>query len=398
MTRNELYLSAATVICALGESACAESALNLRPAMVERTRGAAFGRVTGFKDQEDVTGSCRVIFTGADKVRKKFLALDKTGWIFTGMDPGTTYLSGVSCGFRRLDMKELRFDVPGAGKIAYFGHLRVVFPVAASGPSGTEAAIGAAFFGGVIGAAASGPSGTEAATRAAVVGDAISSEILAGSQQNLLKAPDPWYHVSDGYDEALAEYRARYGADASALQPVVSIVPGAPVQLKPAPATLAGFSIGEHVVTSEASCTGAGLVWQKLDDGQFSCSKAPVDLGVPATVKLTTCAQTVSRIMVNANSDRAAWSALTARLVKLSRFFAKSFGDSHSRDTNSLDDCNEEIKICFAKGRARTSETWRWREDQSLTLRLDGGPPGSGPSLTVVHDATALCRARSGKP
>ena len=376
MTRNEFYMSVATVICALGASACAESALSLRPAMVERTQGAAFGRVTGFKDQEDVTDHCRVVFTGADKVTKKYLALDKTGWIFTGMEPGTTYLSRVSCGFRRLDMKELRFDVPGAGKIAYFGHIRVVFPVATSGPSGTEASIGAAFFfGGVIGSA-----------------------ILAGSRENLLKAPDPWYHVRDGYDEALTEYRARYGAEASALQPVVSIVPGAPAKLKPAPATLAGFSVGKDIVTSEASCTGAGLVWQKLDDGQFSCSKALVDLGVPATVKLTTCAQTVSRITVDASSDHAAWSALTARLVKLSRFFAKSYGDSHSRDTNSLDDCNEEIRSCFAKGRARTSEIWRWREDQSLTLVLDGGPPGSGPSLTVVHDATALCRARSGKP
>jgi hypothetical protein len=74
------------------------------------------------------------------------------------------------------------------------------------------------------------------------------------------------------------------------------------------PTTVAGFALGGNVSAAEARCTGAGLAWERLNKRQFSCSGAPVDVGAPATVRLTACEGLVCKVAVNANADGAGWS------------------------------------------------------------------------------------------
>jgi hypothetical protein len=155
---------------------------------------------------------------------------------------------------------------------------------------------------------------------------------------------------------------------------------------RPAPPTFAGFSLSKDIAAAEASCTAAGLAWEKLDGGRFSCSRTPVDLGVPMSVQVTECKGTVLEVAVDAGSDGAEWRILTQRFVKLSKLLAETYGVPHQRDTAPLDDCTQEIDKCFSRGRARTSSIWIWPDGQSFRLVLDGGPAGGKPALTIVGD------------
>lgn len=374
-------LSIFTAICVLVTNGCEATTSDLWREAIGKTHGAAFGRVNAFMDRKDVTEGCRIFLTAGTVKSTQTLVLDRGGWVFTAVEPGPATLFRVECAGQKLDAEDLKFNVPAGGKIAYFGHIRVIFPNA-SGPAGDTA-------GAVAGAILAG----------ALTGRDRRPHLVDSAPAPATDAPDAWYRVNDSYTEAVTEYLTRFGADSRALEPVSSIVTGgAPPVPEPAPATFLGFTPGKKVAAAEASCTGAGLVWKTVEDELYSCSNTPVDTGIPVTADIATCAGNVSEIALNANPDGAAWSALVQRFVKLSTLLAGSHGQPHQRDTAALDDCTEEIERCFARGRVRTSATWRWPDRQNLTIRLDGGPAGGAPSLTVVYNAAALCRAKPTGP
>jgi hypothetical protein len=166
---------------------------------------------------------------------------------------------------------------------------------------------------------------------------------------------------------------------------------------KPPPVTAAGFELGKAVALAEERCTGAGHTWQALEDGELSCSSAPVDLGVPVTVKLAACAGVVCNVVVNA-SDGAPWSALVPRFGQLSQLLEKEVGASHQRETKAINGCADSMSDCFAAGRVRTSVTWRWPNKEVVSLVLDGGPPGGAPVLGVFYGTAALAPGGFAEP
>jgi len=371
MTQRYSFMSRFPVICALGlgSIACASPAANLRPREINREQGAVFGHIKVVNKGQEVTQDCYVELTDEVQRRKAYMSLDDTGWVFTAVNRGPTCLSRVICtlgGFARYNAeysgRDLRFNVPGDGKIAYFGNVWVDLR-----SDREDSAAGAALLGAM-----------------GLVGGIASALISSNEVDN------PQAGVVNLFDEAVGVYGNRYGEQARALEPVISLA-GKPMASpsRPPPASAAGFALGKDVAAAEARCTGAGFRWHELDDGRFSCSGAPTDLGVPATVELTACAEAVCKVEVNASADGAAWSALVERFMKLSKLLEGSHGDQQKRETHSLDDCADGVQRCFNAGRVRTSATWSWSDKQRVSLMLDGGPQGGAPSLSLVYGAAA---------
>jgi hypothetical protein len=153
------------------------------------------------------------------------------------------------------------------------------------------------------------------------------------------------------------------------------------------PATGAGFALGQPPAAAEARCTGAGMVWEKVEGGAFSCNGTPDGLGVPAVVKLTACGDTVCEVAVDAGADGAPWATLLARFGTLARRLVEQHGDKHQRETRALDGCVLGSTSCADSGRVRKSEIWRWADKRRVSLVLDGGRPGGAPSLRIIYSA-----------
>jgi hypothetical protein len=168
MPQRDFFLSLSTVVCVLGVSACAAPASNLQSEMIGSAPGAAFGRVQAFIDEQDVTKDCNVYF--AERSTSK---------------PGPVYLSSVECNGRKLIRKNLSFDVPGGGEIAYFGHIRADFQ-GISGPVPDRA--GAIVLGGIIG-------GAVGAAVSPTVGIDLGTEIANLAPAPSSPPPDGWYRV-----------------------------------------------------------------------------------------------------------------------------------------------------------------------------------------------------------
>ena len=175
----------------------------------------------------------------------------------------------------------------------------------------------------------------------------------------------------------------------SSWAPAVTVVPAPVYAAGQPPATAAGFALGTDIAAAEARCTEASLAWSKLNDRQFTCSGAPADVGVPATVKLTTCGGLVCKVAVNGSADGAAWGTLTERFNALTASLEQSHGGTYQRDARPLSDCTQATSQCFAAGRVRRTMTWQWPNKQSVLLVLSGAPVGGTPSLGVFYRTPA---------
>jgi hypothetical protein len=76
-----------------------------------------------FKGEDEVTGSCSILFTDEKKQGIGY-SLDDSGWVFATLPRGPRHLSFVNCAvwnglFYGTDA--LRFDVAGGGRTTYFG-------------------------------------------------------------------------------------------------------------------------------------------------------------------------------------------------------------------------------------------------------------------------------------
>ena len=212
--------------------------------------------------------------------------------------------------------------------------------------------------------------------------------------------------AAQGLKQGAGEIGFRIASDLSRSDQPVRISPAPAAASPPAPATesppvlaagsspesAAGFALGSDAAAAEARCTGASFVWQKVNDRQFSCSGAPADVGVPATVTLTTCSGLVCKVSVNGSADGAAWGALVDRFGALSALLEGNHGNQVERETKPLKDCTEEVSACFAAGRVRKSTTWRWSDKHSVSLVLWGGPVGGPPELRIYYYTAAYTK------
>ena len=181
------YIALGVLLGSLGTVGCASSATNLKPGSGPTGQGALFGRIEVQNQGEDVTGSCYVGLSDAAEHQKANLSLDKSGWLFTSVNRGPTYVSDLLCTLGDLirynasfHTRKLHFDVHGDGTIVYFGHVRVELKSEGSG------VVAATLLGGGL-------------------GNALAS---AGEGENGA------VQVHDGFDEAKREYRRRYGQQA----------------------------------------------------------------------------------------------------------------------------------------------------------------------------------------
>ena len=184
------------LVVSLFFSACATSSSNLKPGELSNDKGAFFGHIQVFNQNEDVTSSCYVEFTDSEGHRKQYTSLDKTGWIFTSVVPGDTYLSMAICTVGGLmkrniqfNTRELKFAVSDQLKMSYFGHVAVHMDYDGSVPV-------VAFLGGAIAGA------------------------IAATPVNAAKAVT----VENRFQEASKEYYERYGATAKRLELVSRVV------------------------------------------------------------------------------------------------------------------------------------------------------------------------------
>jgi hypothetical protein len=188
---------------AIHGSGCASPASNLRIDAVAAGHGAFFGRINVRNEGRGVTKHCYVEFTDAAAKRKIYTSLDNTGWVFSEVGNGPTYLSRVTCtlgGFIKYNAeyqtRKFYFNVRGGSEIAYFGDIQI--EMNSSGTGATEGAV----FGGAVG------------TLLATAGEGGNGSLYVDVQ----------------FEEAVREYRARYGATASALAPRIAV----PTELIPA--------------------------------------------------------------------------------------------------------------------------------------------------------------------
>jgi len=362
----------------LGLLGCVSSGTNLKPGNVPKDRGALFGRIEVENQGKDVTGACYVALSDEAEHQKANLSLDRSGWLFTTVTRGETYLSTVMCtvgGFVKYNAtfhsRALYFDVPGDGTIAYFGHVRINLRSEGSG------VVGASLLGGGLGNG------------------------LASSGEG----DDAQMQLRDGFAEAVLEYRRRYG------QPAL-LVPALALAAEPTPAALppastaaprtdpkssdltsdaAGFTLGGGIAEAETRCKAAQLVWQALDPDRATCSGTPLDLGLPMSVTLTARDGLLNEVAADANADGATWNVAVSRFNKLSADLVSRCGKHFNRKTEAIDDCSEDIKSCFIAGHTRTRMNWRGSNDQETSLTLSGASNGKMPSLWLRYGkATAL--------
>jgi hypothetical protein len=203
---------AAGLFCAGVLSACGTAAINLQPESVPPDHGAAVGQVRVFKGDSEVTGSCYVQFTDQDKELKAALSLDDSGWVFTPLRAGPTYLSFVSCVvWNGLDYgsRQLRFEL-ASGRTTYFGHLE--FHLADRDQEITGQAIASS---------ATGMPATSLAGALVSTATVVTGEVLR------FGSPDGRDHVTvaDQLAAALLAYSARYGRAPEALSSIAGRAP-----------------------------------------------------------------------------------------------------------------------------------------------------------------------------
>jgi hypothetical protein len=196
----------APVVCVL--LGCAGEAANLVPTQVPDGDGAIFGRVEVSNLGQPVTENCYATFTDSADEVKAHVSLDRSGWVFTTTEPGPTLLGRIICtlgGFIKYNSAfatdAVRFHVPGSGRIAYFGHVRIDMN------DDGDAQVTGTLIGGAIGA---------------LVGAAMST----GPQREL--------EIANELPAALREYRRRFGRASLALK-VVDARGGPPATAVPLP-------------------------------------------------------------------------------------------------------------------------------------------------------------------
>jgi hypothetical protein len=188
-------LAVPSLLTALGALGCVSSATDLKPANVPSSEGALFGSIEVQNDGKPVTGSCYLGLTDSRGHQKANLSLDKSGWVFTSVKRGPTYLSDVLCtlgGFIKYNAtfhsRELLFDVEGQGTIAYFGHAKIEMNSAGS--------------------------------------DVVAATIVLGALGNALASADEGaratVEVRDELRDATLEYLRRYGR-AALLKPMLAL-------------------------------------------------------------------------------------------------------------------------------------------------------------------------------
>lgn len=237
MMHSRLLATWLVAVPALGSVACAAPTSILRPQSVPPEHGAIFGHVRVSNGSADVTDRCGIEFTDHKERRKAYVLPDAKGWVFITVDRGLTYLSAVNCSLGTFsgayNGRDLRFSVPGEGKIVYFGHVNVDLN-------------------------ARGPTGGQVAAAVILGGAALAAAAIAST--NFAEAPTA--HVDDRLAQATAEFRSRYGSDASLLQPIAAIA-GETSSTSATPET---FSLGKDIRSAEAACTSASHEWLKVDD------------------------------------------------------------------------------------------------------------------------------------
>ncbi|MFT3923270.1 MAG: hypothetical protein QM778_12120 [Myxococcales bacterium] len=98
------------------------------PHNIPQYKGAAVGRFSITLDQQPRQG-CTVHFAAPNNP-PSHITLDETGWVFSSFWQGTNALARVECPVYRGKMvahlgNRLKFQVPGDGTIAYFGHVHI---------------------------------------------------------------------------------------------------------------------------------------------------------------------------------------------------------------------------------------------------------------------------------
>lgn len=118
-----------TWILAIGTTACAPA---FSPADVPKDQGTFFGNIHIVSGTKEFSDSCKMTFTDEHGTEKVVLTPDESGWVAVAVKSGRTYLSGIQCstpllptGEVELATRDYAFDVPGDGKITYFGNIRI---------------------------------------------------------------------------------------------------------------------------------------------------------------------------------------------------------------------------------------------------------------------------------
>lgn len=87
------------------------------------------GNVKVFDGGRDVTRKCQIVFSDDINYPKANVSLDASGWVFTHVAAGRTFLSYVECDLamarRRYYTRALGFDVDAPDLATYFGHVEV---------------------------------------------------------------------------------------------------------------------------------------------------------------------------------------------------------------------------------------------------------------------------------
>lgn len=387
MTQASRFASCATVIGVLGSSACvsstaqkpssscADEATNpyrqftrcvepeapalgalLQAGKIPEDQGALFGNIRVIYRSETITSQCRVVFADDKGGNTTQVPLDEAGWVFASVKRGATSIAAIACYDGRFE-PNISFDVPGGGKIVYFGHFYVEL---AHHKSNWSNVVAAWIVGGAIGAA------------------------LAVSAQPVRHDPTTTgVERADLFDEARLEYEGRYGKQGALLEPYDAaafanshLLPGQHGSLA-APPGAVPFVFGTWKWQAAESCKQDGRKWSE-DDGGARCSGS-TSAGIPgATSHLEFADGRLSAVelVISTPEDVEGWSKTFrdthAELVR-------HYGKPAQRSFVVPDECKaaEQFLGCVADGRVTGKSSWSLDDGRSVAMFIAGASPST---------------------
>lgn len=154
---------------------------------------------------------------------------------------------------------------------------------------------------------------------------------------------------------------------------------------QPPPDGAAGFKFAQSVDEASKICKDAKFRWRQQAAARYSCSGAPVPIGVPATTRLRFCEGRLCEI--NVDAERADPAATWSDEFKQTRdALAQKYGDAKKTSDTLPADCGEaELAKCVKDGRAGLVAEWWWASGEKIVERLGNGEKANSVVVTLTY-------------
>jgi hypothetical protein len=170
------------------------------------------------------------------------------------------------------------------------------------------------------------------------------------------------------HDDPVWENRP-ISADAVASASAATAEPAEQAPAKKPPVGAGGFDFGMSDSAARDRCTKAGHNYQPVSPSQAICDGVPVEVGVPATAQIQTCAGAVCVVALDLklgpNED------VAHSVIRWRNALTDKYGAPTSSESDVPSNCDVDIaalSACVTGGRAKIRVTWEWSSGHRVSL------------------------------